>query len=167
VADTDMLTIRFGQTAAMLFRGHWAIYARRTLYVALALFVLSIVALAATLNSPDEFSIVLGACIALWLLLPLAHVLRPWFCFKAWMKEPNMAGEGEITVDDECLRGKTGQGQCCYEWSMFSLFRERRDLFVLRLGKKQMIVIPKSAFASQDDEARFRGILASKIGVSS
>lgn len=141
-------------------------YARRTLYVALGLFVLSIVALAATLNSPDEFSMVLGACIALWLLLPLAHVLRPWLSYKAWMKEPNMAGGRGITLDHESLRVKTGQLEARYEWSMFTLFRERRDLFVFRLGRKQMIVIPKTAFTSQDDLARFREIVASKIAAA-
>lgn len=162
VADTDAVTVRFVQTAALLVKGHWAMYARRTLYVGLALFALSIVALAATMKSSDAFSTVLGVCIGLSILLPAA-LLDPWLRYKRWMKEPNMARERQITVDDACLQISDGTGEARYEWSMFTLLRERRELFVLRLGKMRMFVIPKTAFTTQDDLARFREIVASKI----
>ena len=160
--ETDAVTVRFSLTPKMLLQGHLILKGQRIALTWLVYLLLTSFCLLATW-SRSGFSYVLGVWIALWLLLPYAYLLRPWFVFRGMMKEPNMVGECELVADGDSLRGANGQIQTRYEWSSVSQLVERKDLFVLRIGKKHMMVIPKSAFASQDDMARFRKIVTSKI----
>lgn len=160
--DANAIIIRFSLTSKMLFRAHWVLYARRILCVALIYLAVTVLGVL-VMRGSDEYPLVITLLIVAWLLFAYSYLLYPWRSCKSWMQEPNMSGEREITVDNECVRGKTDYGEARYEWSMFSLFKERRDLFVLRLGKKQMFVIPKSSFENEDSITRFREILGSKI----
>jgi len=158
----DTVTIKYNLTANMLFSGHWAINRRRTSVVGLFMLVATV-----TLLIVDWKSKNLGAAAFLlavgWLLLAYRYILRPWFAYKAFAKEPNLAGGVEVTAARDGIRMKSAKGESRSAWSAFPAFLERPELFVLRLGKKQMIVIPKSAFTSEDDLAKFRQILASNI----
>jgi hypothetical protein len=157
------MTIKFTHTARMLLAGHWAMHARRIVIVGMACLVYSALAVAATLKKIELSSLMLMGTVILWVVFVSFYLLRPWLSYRSWMKEPGMASEWVITLDDEGLRGSTSIAESRRDWSAFSKLIERRDLFILPVGKMQLLVIPKSAFASQDDLARFREIVTSKI----
>ena len=147
----------------MLFGGHWALYARRTLIVTIVVLAVTAVSILTSWNTTD-FAMTCAVWAAIWLLLAHLYVLRPWLHYRGWVREPNVTGECEVKVEADALHAGNARVESRYEWSMFTRRIERGGLFVLRIGKKQMIVIPKSAFASDEDLARFREIVTSKIG---
>lgn len=146
----------------MLLGGHRAIHGRRTLLVGLVMLAVTAFFVVTSRGSKD-FSIVLAIFAVGWLLLIHSHLLRPWLAYKAIERDPNLAASCDIKADHASITMRTGKGTSTLRWSAFPAFIERPELFVLRLGKKQMIVIPKSGFESEEDLARFGEILRSKI----
>jgi hypothetical protein len=147
--DADVLVARFTSTAG-LYTG--------LVYVAVTALAVAV------MRGRDDFPLVIGLLVVAWLLFPYTYLLYPWRGCKALAKEPHCVGEIEETVSDECLHARNANVASRYEWSMFTKCIERRDLFVLRIGKKHWMVIPKDAFQSENDVARFREIVTSKIG---
>lgn len=163
MSNSDLVTIRFTHDAKLLFKGHWALYGRNTVNAIGGLLFATVVILYATRNRPQELGLVVRVGPILWALMLYAYLLQPWLSYRKWVQQPNVRGEREIAVDDTALKMKGNQRQVRYAWSAFTLHKERPEFFVLRLGKKQMIVIPKSGFANDADLARFRRILSNKI----
>jgi len=83
--------------------------------------------------------------------------------FRGLVKEPNFAGECELTADEDAIRARNGQIESRFEWSSFTRLFELKDLLVLRIGKKHMMVIPEDAFETRNDLARFRDLVNRKI----
>jgi hypothetical protein len=110
-----------------------------------------------------DAGVMLGLLGLAWLLVLHAYVSRPWLAYRAHLKEPNMAGELKLTFGDDCIRAESGAIRSKYQWSAFTKFIEARDLFVLRIGKRHTMVVPKSAFETAEDMARFRELTASSI----
>lgn len=165
MADADTLTVRFRQTAKILLRGQWALHARRIRIVGLLMITSTGIAVVAEWGKNDS-ALMLGLLGIGWLLVAHAYVLRPWLTYRAFLKEPNMAGELALTFGHECVRAENGTVNSRYDWSAFTKCIEGRDLFVLRLGKKHILVVPKSAFVSNEDMERFREIVASKVATA-
>lgn len=163
MSNSDLITIRFTHDAKLLLKGHWVLYGRNTRSAIGGFLFATAVVLYATWNRPQELGMVLRFLPLLWALMLYLYLLQPWLSYKQWVQQPNVRGEREVTVDKKALTMRAGQGEARYAWSAFRLYRERPEFFVLRLGKKQMIVIPKSGFANEADMARFRRILSEKI----
>lgn len=160
----ETVSIRFTLTPKTLFQGHWVFYSRRTLIVGLVVLGMSAFSVATNWRTKD-LPLTLAVWTVAWILLGLRYVLGPWLHYRAWVKEPNVGGPCELTVDGDSIKATSNQMKSVYEWSIVTRSAESAGLFVLRIGKKQMMVIPKSSFESEDDLARFRRILASKIAV--
>ncbi len=146
----------------MLFQGHWGLYARRTLIVGLVLLAMSAFSIATNWRTKD-LPLTLAIWSAAWIIVGLRYVFVPWLHYRAWAKEPNVGGQCELIVDGDSLKATTNQMRTVYEWSAVTKCVESTGLFVLRIGRKQMMVIPKSGFESEADIARFRQTAAQKI----
>lgn len=166
MSNTDLVVIRFTHDAKLLLKGHWVLYGRNTVNAIGGFLLATLAILYVTWNAPQELGLVLRLGPILWLLVLYVYLLQPWLSYRKWVQQPNVRGEREITVDNTALKMKAIQGQARYAWSAFRFYKERPEFFVLRLGKKQMIVIPKSGFANDADLARFRRILSNKIGAA-
>lgn len=162
MSERGAVTIRFAPSARLLFRGYLLLNRRKIVWTALA--YLAVTALAIPLmRGTNDFALGAGLLAFVWLLFPYSYFLHPWRYCKGFADEPSFVGEVEMVVSDDCLHGANANVDCRYEWSMFTRCIEGRELFVLRIGKKHTMTIPKGAFESAEDMARFREILASKV----
>lgn len=162
MTDSHTVTARFNQTAGLLFKGHLVLNRRRILLVGIMYLGATAVWFLASRDS-DWFHLMLGLSVVIWLLYLHAYLLHPWLYYRAMVNEPNMAGECEVEADDDSFRARNGEVESRFEWSCFTRLIERPDMLVLRVGKKQMIVVPKTSFGSEDDIAHFRGILSRRV----
>ena len=161
--DDSCLRLNYRLTTWMLLRGHWLLNARRIIIVFCGYLVLSVVAVASAWGDRDFWTaiglIAFGGLLLLW-----AYVVTPWLHSRAWVKEPSIAGDLVLMVDEEGLRGGNGIVESRYDWSSFSRFIEGGSLFVLRIGKRMAAVIPKSAFSSDEDIERFSNLARRHVG---
>ena len=155
-------SVEFKLNAGMTMRGYWMLKGRRILLVLSVLAIWTIFILYKTFGTHD-FAGMVQLYAALWLTLIGVITLVPWLRYRAWLKEPSLTGDCEVAVDEDCLMTRNGQAQTRYEWSAFTKVIEDRSVFVLRLGKRAMLVIPKSAFTDPDNLSVFRDILDRKI----
>lgn len=162
MSEAGAVTIRFVHSARWLFRGYLLLNWRRILWTALIYLAVTAPAIP-LMRGTEDFALVVGLLVFAWLLFPYSYFLHPWRCCKALAKEPNFVGEVEMMISDDCLHAANANVGSRYEWSMFTKCIEGRELFVLRIGKKHTMVIPKGALRSADDMARFREIVADKI----
>jgi hypothetical protein len=161
--ERDAIVVTFTPTLQMYYRGYLALNKGRIIRTGAVLLLLSAAGMSLTWTSAN-FSYALAMAIVLCLILPAEFFLLTWLKLRGLMKEPSLAGEVTMTISDDCLAGKNRSIDSRCEWPMFTKYIERSDTFVLRAGKKHTMVIPKNAFEDQDDLARFRELLASKIG---
>lgn len=160
---TTSLTVRYRVTPGMLLRGYWKVNTRLLATLSSLYLAITVHALVANRNA-DDFRSVLILLAAGWTLWLLAFAVSPWMRSNGWVREPNLAGDLELTIDENGLVGRNEHGESKFLWSAFLTFLETRSVFVLRYGKKQIVVVPKVAFASQEEVSLFREILTRGIG---
>lgn len=71
----------------------------------------------------------------------------------------------ELTFSDEGIKVKTPQIDSKLAWSLYTKAIEGRDMYVLIYGNetRTMTAVPKRAFLNQDQENRFRELIARHI----
>ena len=71
----------------------------------------------------------------------------------------------ELTFSDEGIKVKTPQIDSKLAWSLYTKVVEGRDMYVLIYGNetRTMTAVPKRAFVNEDQENRFRELIARHI----
>ena len=143
-----------------MLRGFWLVQARGMLFWTSALTATTILTI---LTFPDSTWPLIPIVVA-WLCMPHAYILAPWLHFRAVLRHPPCDSEGQLTFSDNGvhLKDRYADSQC--EWAVFTRFIEGRSLFVLVLGRRGFIAIPKGVFASDTDRAQFRDMARRSAG---
>jgi hypothetical protein len=107
-----------------------------------------------------------------WLaiLLPLAivewsdflhgHTLQAWIFF---VRNPKFRERYSLAFHPEGIHFKTATINSTVAWTHYESVIEDSVIFLLRYGKSMYSVIPKRAFATEDDLCRFREMIRSRI----
>lgn len=156
------IKVRFRQNMATLLRGAWIMNGRKAMWLGLYGLLLTFL-WAFTFRGTDDSRTFGMLVVVFWLACVINWFVSPVMKVRAMLKEPNFAGECELVAEDDHLLAKNGSMETRYDWSSFSKFMERESLLFIQLGKRSFIAIPKSAFDTEDDLARFRGIVTRKI----
>lgn len=121
------------------------------------------------------FEFVLGAVLAFTaaavvgatlLVLSIAQVVLYAALFatapaRAWKKAtPGLRGQQVIEFSDAGVHAQSTNSESESRWAMYTRTVQLDDLYLLGVTGNKFILIPRRAFASPDDEARFRAIVA-------
>lgn len=68
-----------------------------------------------------------------------------------------------VTIGNEGIRSESEVSTIETKWNSFEKFRETPNLFVIHQTKDVAGIVPKRAFASQEEMAQFRNLIASKV----
>jgi hypothetical protein len=116
-------------------------------------------------------------CIGLFVWLDFASDLIPLFIFAAcfpflmafllffvvprqrFRSDPKFRDEYFLQFSDDGIQFKTAQIDALLQWSLYNKVLENERFFVLVYGKNMISVIPKRAFADQQQEAAFSEML--------
>jgi hypothetical protein len=72
-------------------------------------------------------------------------------------------GEHVFRVTEEGAESVTGVGQAKVDWKAFLRYRETGRFFLLHLGPRQFVSLPKRAFTSDQELIDFRNLLKRKV----
>jgi hypothetical protein len=110
---------------------------------------------------PWWLSVVIGLVgIAEWSDVFHGHTVGAWLSFK---RNKTFRDEYMITFIPEGLHFKTVSIDSNVTWSFYDSVVEDSKLFLLRSGKSSSSVIPKRAFAGNDEIDRFRTMVQAAI----
>lgn len=105
--------------------------------------------------SAPEF--IMGAGFILWTL-----VFLPLHAKRDFKKQPHMAGTKLVRADDEGLALESDLGKSENKWSLFTKFRETPRVFMLYVGARNFMIIPKRALSAVEQD-QFRALVLRKI----
>jgi len=88
---------------------------------------------------------VLGAVFLLW---PL--VFLPVHAKRDFKKHPHMAGPKLLRVGDEGFGLESDNSSSKSNWSLITRFRETPHVFMLYVGARNFMIVPKRAFSSTE-----------------
>ncbi len=154
--------LRFRYDIGLMYHGFLALFGRsRAIWVGLVGVGLAISSYSGY-GAPDFRARVLVNAVAL-LLFASVFYGSPLLTLRRLMRGPTLAGEWEVSVVESgiCAKGERAEGT--YLWSGFTRFVETTRAFVLKLGKQNLVVIPKSAFRDTTHIDSFRTILEQRI----
>lgn len=98
----------------------------------------------------------------LWLVgIPL---LQRWSVGRHWRNTPSFQGEQVYDVDASGVRIASAVSSSTIAWDAIVRGAETADFFLLFESKAMALFIPKTAFESEADVERFRGIVRQAIG---
>jgi hypothetical protein len=123
---------------------------------------LAIAALAAVRSPGEPAGYVLPAVAGLFFTtgLPLvAWASAP----AAFRRQPALGDDVQLTITDVGLavRGAAAEGE--ERWRLYTSYLETRHLFLLYHGPRTFRLVPKRAFASDDDADEFRDMVVEKV----
>lgn len=97
--------------------------------------------------------------------LTIVQLLMPYiFHRRIYHRNPRLFEMRTVTFNDDGLRSeKATTGTVEAKWSSFEKFKETKNLFLTYQTKDVIGMVPKRAFASPEDVAQFRKLLASKL----
>lgn len=109
----------------------------------------------------------------LWAAVALALLVLASILYNALIRMPRQLFRGDakyrdvysVVFSDDGIRFKTKQLEAKLAWSLYTRLIEVSDLFILIYGTHvgMMTVVPKTAFASQTQEAAFRELVSRHI----
>ena len=115
--------------------------------------------------------------IPLWTMVLFVALFEGMLFYNVLIKMPRtyFRGDGkfrdkyEITFTDEYIRVKTSQIDSKLAWSLYTKVLEGSDMYLLIYGTdlRMMTAVPKRAFASKDQEYKFRELVSRHIPDSS
>lgn len=151
---------------AGLSRAHFrhAVLRSRFMRVVLALFGLS-AALALVFGrrdgwGSDDIALAVGLPVVL-LSLVWSYWFRPW---RAARRSPAVGLDHSVTIDENGIAVDTTLATNHLKWPLFTRAVETREGYLLYMGKR-FTGFPKRAFASGEDEARFREMVKEHVPV--
>lgn len=83
-----------------------------------------------------------------------------------WKQGARLANQQEHTFSGTGISVRAGKEHGHLPWGFYSRVTETRNLYVLLRNSRQGNFVPKRAFASADDEARFRVLVADHLRTS-
>lgn len=146
-----------------LYRGYMLLKKKTLVVVTVLCIASTALAVLSARGDDDYFKVVLAFFGTLWVLYVLVQFILPIFVCRAWMKEPGLEGQNELTADDTGIMAKNPQMETNYQWSGFTTYAESRGLFALKVGKRMLMVVPKDSFESEADVEGFRDLLRRNI----
>jgi hypothetical protein len=172
VFDSGMDAIRFTFTPAQrdYITATRAFLLRQPLYL-LIVFVLGLVSgltwllFSLSANREDAFVFVLPAIIMPFGLVALFLIVTPIVMASQAMKNKVLTSELRWEASAAGLQVAGAGTDTLLNWGLFNLVIETKRYFLLvfRERRKLFQMIPKRAFASTEDEARFRGLAREEI----
>ncbi len=99
-----------------------------------------------------------GSALLAWLIWGLPRML--------WRRVPEWQRQTRFELTDLGLRTRTEKTSVELEWSLCSRWQETADAFYVEHRKQQVQIIPKRAFATDDEIALVRDTFRRKIGLS-
>jgi hypothetical protein len=155
-----VVTIHFTLTAAEAYaaqrrvtlrhRGIWA-------YVVLALAV-------AVLGAVASSEVLLASGIAAAGVYAL--MIWWWAPRRMWSRQALMRREQTITVSEDGIAFRYATASSSTQWDFWKRIRRLGACYVLQGSQRGYTLIPRRAFASDADEARFRELIAAHLGVA-
>jgi hypothetical protein len=92
------------------------------------------------------------------LLSPRPLIIRYWF-----RNNPKFKETYHLTFDDSGIQFRTNSIDARIAWDQYSKVLENDRLWLLVYGSRMYTVIPKRAFVSEDQIARFRSLVTEQI----
>ena len=101
-----------------------------------------------------------------WGLVVLALAATSWRVVPGlrWKQAPLLAEHQEHRFTDDGVTVRLGGLENRFPWAFYSRVAETPWVYVLMRNPRQGNFIPKRAFASQEDESRFRRLLRDRLG---
>ena len=101
---------------------------------------------------------------ALGVFLIVLQVFVPYIVHhRVYSRNPRAFAMRTVTFDDEGAKSDSDMGHLETNWTSFDRFTETRNLFLIYQTRDIARLVPKRAFASEEDLARFRALLSSKV----
>ena len=98
----------------------------------------------------------IGVAIVWSLAIGWAFFIRPALRFR---REPRLGGEQFLSFAEDEIKARDAHAESRIKWSMYDRVIETGDLYLLHITRMLATVLPKRAFASPGDEARFRELV--------
>jgi len=98
--------------------------------------------------------LILLAIVAYVLLLLPALIYR---------SDPKLKNEYRLSFSEEEIRFQTDDINSVLKWPLYHSWIDDDDFYILYHGKRNLSVIPRRAFSSAEDDARFAKLLTQKI----
>jgi len=95
----------------------------------------------------------------------LAAVVYALFILPAliYRSEPKLKSEYRMRFSEEDIGFQTDDMDSIIKWSLYQSWISDGDFYVMYYGKRSLSVIPRRAFHSKDEDARFADLLTRKI----
>ena len=132
----------------------WAIRRRPSTLVLAALGPLFI--LIGLIFGTEAGSFFLGLGLAMLGVLVVGLALMPAI---AWRRNEWVRGARNVAISDEGVQTRTSISEGLVQWSAFKSSYETDQSYMLRMVTRVYLIVLKRAFASAEDEARFRELL--------
>jgi hypothetical protein len=104
--------------------------------------------------------LLLGSAFVLAAMLIAAFTVLPRLTFR---REPKFRDEYRLTFTSEGIHFRTENIDSNLKWDLYSRVLTTPKSWILYYGKDQFTVIPKRAFASDEEKARFNELLFLKV----
>jgi YcxB-like protein len=100
------------------------------------------------------------ACLVLLLIVFTALVVVPAQIYKGSQK---LKQDYELIFSDEGILFRTSSIDSRLAWDLYKSWIENAEFFILYHGKREFSVIPKRAFENDEEQKRFKELLAGKV----
>ena len=125
-------------------------------------------------------ALVAGGCLLLGVRLagsaPVGAIFAAWYLTEMLLLKPRSNWRKLVARDavriqrfgEEGVMIDFGEAKITYDWTAFSKAAKVHDVYVLRLSLQRngVVMTPRRAFASPDDEERFRHLVAGGVQMS-
>lgn len=113
--------------------------------------------------SPMRAMLVTLGLVFLAMLVATEVVLPRWW----FRREPKLQDPYTLTFSDTGIDFRTSRIHSQLEWALYHGFAESPTTYLLLYGHNQFSAIPKRVFESPEQEARFKALVAAKLGAGS
>jgi len=97
------------------------------------------------------------------ILIFAAPLLRRWASKNKWQREPFYHSEHEVAFGDEGVYFRMGQTESNLDWKYYQDWMESPEGFLLVYGNDSFNLLPKRAFANEDQINEFRALAEKKL----
>ena len=102
--------------------------------------------------------------ISIFITFIILPVFLPYIVHRrVYYRNPRIFGMRTVTFDDEGMKSDSEIAHVERKWSSFEKFKETNNLFLTYQTKDVVGIVPKRAFATQDDVTQFRDLLTSRM----
>jgi hypothetical protein len=122
-----------------------------------------LMALDGTMRSPS------GSIVSYLPVLVFFALTSPWgmrlLYYVRWRHQPSLHSAISYEISEGSVVVTTDTSRSEMNWETFTRFRESKNLFMLYAGRYLFYMIPKRAFAGENDAAEFRELAQRRVAV--